>query len=102
MNVAEQAGKLGYPLEITAAMAGRRFALCGFDGAEEGRIAEQIAVLGAMALPCHERFLAACGKACDAAVIKLVGISASALRAAAALPTPVLVVGSSEAILQGA
>ena len=102
MNSADQPTKPQYPLEITAALAGRRFALCGFDGVEERRISEQIAAAGALAIPCNERFLADCGRACDGALVKLSGLSASALRAAASLPTPVLVVGSTETILEGA
>ncbi|HTA47072.1 MAG TPA: response regulator [Bryobacteraceae bacterium] len=102
MNATDEPRRFQCPLEITAALAGRRFVLCGFDSAEERRISEQIAVLGALAIPCHERFLADCGRACDGAVIKLAGVSAPALRAAASLPTPVLVVSPSETILEGA
>ncbi|MBZ5617412.1 MAG: response regulator [Acidobacteriia bacterium] len=102
MRTVEQSGKPAQALEITAALAGRRFGLCGFDAGEAQRISRVLGGASSLALLFDERLLGESARVCDALLIKLAGISPEGLRAAAASPAPILVAGPSEAILEGA
>src|ERR1019366_4247605 len=98
-------GVLGKParaMEITVALAGRRIGLCGFDGVEAERISRIFHGIRALAMHFDERLLAESARICDALVVKLACLGAEGLRAAAASPAPVLVVGPSQTVLEGA
>jgi CheY-like chemotaxis protein len=98
----EQFEKPARALEITAALAGRRFGLCGFDAAEAQRISSALYESMSLAVPFHEHLLGESAKVCDAVLIKLVSLSPDGLRAAAASPTPVLATCPGRALLEGA
>jgi CheY-like chemotaxis protein len=102
MGRVEQSGKPARAVEITAALAGRRFGLCGFDIGEAQRISRVLCDANSLAMPFHERLLGESARLCDAVLIKLASISPEGLRAAAASPAPVLVTGPSQALLAGA
>ena len=89
-------------MEITVALAGRRIGLCGFDAVEAERISGIFHGIRALAMHFDERLLAESARICDALVVKLACLGAEGLRAAAASPAPVLVVGPSQTVLEGA
>jgi CheY-like chemotaxis protein len=101
MRTPEALGKNARALEITVALAGRRIGLCGFDAAETEAISAIFQ--GTRSWPMHfdERLLAESAGVCDGLLIKLANLSTEGLRAAATSLTPVLAVGSSQALLQG-
>src|ERR1700676_915414 len=99
MSTVEQSGKSA--LEITATLARRRFGLCGFDSGEIRRISRILRSASSFAMPVEERQLVESARICDGMVIKLLGASPEGLRAAAASPAPTLVVGPSQALLEG-
>jgi CheY-like chemotaxis protein len=99
MSTVEQSGKPA--LEITATLARRRFGLCGFDTGEARRISRILRSTNSFALPFQERELVESERICDGMVIKLLSVSPEGLRAAAASPAPALVIGPSQALLEG-
>jgi CheY-like chemotaxis protein len=101
MRTVEQSGKPARALEITAALAGRRFGLCGFDAGEAERISGVLYGARSLAMPFDERLLNESARVCDATLIKLVSMSPEGLRAAAASSGPILVTGPSQALLEG-
>jgi CheY-like chemotaxis protein len=101
MKTVEVPGKPVRALEITVALAGRRVGLCGFDLVEAETISGIFRGIRSLAMPLDERLLPDSAGICDALIIKLNGLRAEALRVAAASHVPVLVIGSSEAILEG-
>jgi CheY-like chemotaxis protein len=102
MKTLEHSGKPARALEITAALAGRRFGLCGFDSGEAQRISRVLSSANSLAMPFDERLLDESARVCDAMVIKLASIGPEGLRAAATSSVPILVTGSSQALLEGA
>jgi len=102
MNTVELSGKPARALEITAALAGHSFGLCGFDAGEARRISGVLSDTMSLAVPLHELLIGESARACDGMLIKLLSMSPEGLRAAAASPTPILAIGPSQAILEGA
>lgn len=88
--------------ELAAKLAGRRFGLCGFDTEETRRIAGALAGSGAVAMPCDERLVGQSAPFCDGFLIRLETVTENVSRAVALSTTPVLVVGPSRKILEGA
>jgi CheY-like chemotaxis protein len=101
MNSLEQSGKPTQALEITATLSGRRFGLCGFDAGEAQRICRILCSANSLACVFDERLLSESAGICDAVLIKLASLSPEGLRAAATSPTPILVTGSSQLLLEG-
>jgi len=97
----EQTGKPAWALEISAALAGRHFGLCGFESAEAERVSRVLRGTNSQTLPLEERLLGQFGGACDAIVVRLAGMSPEGLRAAAASRAPILVAGPSQNLLEG-
>jgi CheY-like chemotaxis protein len=102
MSTVEQSGKPARALEITAALAGRRFGLCGFDAGEAQRISRALGSTNSLAMPFDEGLLDQSASVCDAMVIKLASISPAGLRAAATSAVPILVTSAGKALLEGA
>src|SRR6185437_1768614 len=88
-------------IEITAALAGRRIGLCGYDVTETRRISEILYGARALPIPFEERLLGEVANICDAMVLKLSGVRPEGMRAAAASPAAVMVSGDGEAFLSG-
>jgi CheY-like chemotaxis protein len=101
MNTVEQSGKSARALEITAALSGRRFGLCGFDAGEAQRICKILCSANSLACIFDERLLSESAGICDAMLVKLASLSPEGLRAAATSSAPILVTGSSQALLEG-
>ena len=101
MNTEEQSGKPALPLEISAALQGRRIGLCGFDATEARRITTILDRAKAMPVPFHQQLLGDSLRVCDAVALKLLNIGADGLLAAAKSPVPILVIGPSHALLDG-
>ena len=99
MSTEEQSG--GPALEITAALAGRRFGLCGFDTSEARRISRVLRGAHAFAMPFEERQLGESARICNGIVIKLLSVSLEGQRAAAASAAPTLVTCPSQALFEG-
>src|ERR1700682_5571088 len=100
MSTVEQSGKPA--LEITASLARRRFGLCGFDASEARKISRILRGANSFVMVFEERHLVESARICDGIIIKLLSVSPDGLRAAAAAPAPTLVIGPSEALLEGA
>ena len=101
MATIELSGLPQAALEISAAMAGRRFGLCGFDERELQRIAAILRGTASFAVPIDERLFAESSRVCDVIVIKLFSLSIETLRAAAGSTAPVLAVAPSQMLLTG-
>src|SRR5580692_7984832 len=101
MNTLERASKSAQALEITATLAGRRFGLCGFDAGEAQRICRILCSANSLACVFDERLLSESSGICDAVLVKLASLSPEGLRAAATAHSPILVTGSSQALLEG-
>lgn len=101
MNSVEQSVKPAWALEIVATLSGRRFGLCGFNGGEVQRICSTLSGANSLAFAFDESLLPESAGICDALVIKLATLSPEGLRAAAVSPAPILVTGSSQALLEG-
>lgn len=101
MATTEPLGVLKPALEISTALAGRRFGLCGFDETELQRIAAILRETAAFAVPIDERLFADSARICDVIVIKLFSLGPEAMRAAAASAAPVLAVARGQALLTG-
>jgi CheY-like chemotaxis protein len=99
MSTVEQSAKPA--LEITATLARRRFGLCGFDTGEARRVSRVLRSAGSFAMPFEERQLVESARICDGMVVKLLSVSLEGLRAAAASLAPTLVIGPSQALLEG-
>jgi CheY-like chemotaxis protein len=102
MTTVEQSGKPARALEITAALAGRRFGLCGFDDGETQRICRILCSANSLAFAFDESLLSESARICDAMLLKLTSLTAEGLRVAATSPAPILVTGSSQKLLEGA
>jgi CheY-like chemotaxis protein len=102
MTAIGHSGTLARGVEIKAALAGRRFGLCGFDPAEVERISKVLGGAGCLALPLDEILIAESAHVYDGLLIKLSGLGQDGLRAAATSCAPILVAGSSVAFLEGA
>jgi CheY-like chemotaxis protein len=101
MKFAEQSGRPARALEITVALAGRRFGLCGFDTWESQRISKILCDMRSVALVFDEGMLSESARLCDATLIKLARIGPEGLRVAATSTTPILVAAASQVILEG-
>lgn len=101
MSVPAQPRKTARAPEITAALAGRRFGLCGFDVAEAERISTILCGVNSLPAAFHESLLSGFTGACDALLLRLRNIGPEGLRIAATTRTPILVIGAIEAILEG-
>jgi CheY-like chemotaxis protein len=101
MSTVEQSGQSPRALEITAALSGRRFGLCGFDAGESQRIGSILCDTNSLAFAFDESLLSESARICDGMLIKLANLGPEGLRAAATSNSPILVTGSSQAILQG-
>lgn len=101
MNTVEHSGKPPWALEITAALSGRRFGLCGFDAVDVQRICGILSTANSLAFAFDESLLQESARICDAMLIKLASLGPEGLRAAATSPAPILVTGSSQALLEG-
>jgi CheY-like chemotaxis protein len=101
MNTVEQSGNPARALEITAALSGRRFGLCGFDAGEAQRICKILCSVNSLAFSFDESLLSESARVCDAMLIKLSSLGPEGMRAAATSPAPILVTGSSQALLEG-
>jgi CheY-like chemotaxis protein len=101
MDTLEPSGKPARALEIAATLSGHRFGLCGFDAGESQRICQILCGTNSLAFAFDESLLAESARICDAMVIKLASLRPDGLRAAAKSPAPILVTGSSQAMLEG-
>jgi CheY-like chemotaxis protein len=101
MDTLELSGKAAQALEIAATLSGHRFGLCGFDAGETERICKILGGANSLAFAFDESLLSESARICDAMVIKLASLRADGLRAAATTPAPILVTGSSQAMLEG-
>jgi CheY-like chemotaxis protein len=102
MHTVDQSGKPARALEIAAALSGRRFGLCGFDALEVQRICRILCTANSLAFAFDESLLPGSARICDAMLIKLASLGPEGLRAAATSSAPILVTGSSQALLEGA
>lgn len=102
MKTLAQSGKPARALEISAALAGRRFGLCGFDAGEAQRISRALSSANSLAMPFDERLLDESARVSDAILIKLASISPAGLRVAARSAVPILVTGAGQDLLEGA
>ena len=75
--------------------------MCGFDAGEAQRICRILCSANSLACVFDERLLSESAGICDAVLIKLASLSPDGLRAAATSPSPILVTGSSQALLEG-
>ena len=101
MDITQQTGPVPMAPEIAPTLAGRRFGLFGFDVAETARIAEILRRTNSLSTRFEESWLVDSVHLGDAVLIKLGAVSAAALRAAAAAPAPVLIVGPADAVGRG-
>jgi putative two-component system response regulator len=97
----EQSENPKLAFEIASGIAGRRFGVCGFDRDEGQRIEGILRKCASFAVPFHENVLAQSVHFCDALIVKIRNLSASALRAAAASHVPVLVTIANQALSEG-
>jgi hypothetical protein len=102
MDGTEGSGSSNLALEIVRGMAGRRFGFCGFDRGEAQRIEAVMRECGAFAVSFHDDVLAQSAHFCDALAIRVLGLGAGALQAAAALNMPVLASIPGKALAGGA
>src|SRR5690348_1562052 len=87
--------------EITATLARRRFGLFGLDHLEAERVSGALQLAKSFSTQFDETWLVEFAHGCDAVLLKLDDMSPRAVRAALTSPTPVLVTGSSDALLAG-
>ena len=102
MQTGETRGPSGIALETADALAGRRFALCGFDANEGLRIGSLLREAGAHAVPAEEGRLAGDALDCDAILVKLLALKPEEWKAATASVAPVLLSGPSQALFHQA
>ena len=102
MDMSQKAEKLRLAPEIAVTLAGRRFALFGFDAEQTARISAALRQADCLSTPFEETWLGESARLGDGFLIKITSLSARALRAAAASTVPVLIVGAAESVLEGA
>jgi CheY-like chemotaxis protein len=88
--------------EIAATLAGARVGLIGFEPEQAVRISAVLQRARLVATHFDATWLGGPARLGDLLIVKLGALSADALRAAAASAVPVLIAGSSDALLEGA
>jgi hypothetical protein len=101
MNTEEQSGQPALPLEIPAALKGRRIGLCGFDAPEVGRISNILDRAKAMPVSFRQQLLGDSLRVCDAVALKLANVGEDGVLSAIKSGVPILAIGPSQTLLDG-